>query len=152
MFTSSSSVLTPLTDWRRSLACSVRFRYTVALSLALGKAAATTEGNGVEVADWSRRTKVKRIIVVTSEYHMDRALLELQRAMPEGNFIPHAVMTTKVPPADWYKDTSTAKLLIDEWVKYRLASLRGATLDAGKPAAPFKLADPVRQAEEGQTE
>lgn len=100
----------------------------------LGKAAATTEGNGVEVADWSRRTQVTRVIVVTSEYHMDRALLELQRAMPEGTFIPHAVMTTKVPPADWYKDAPTAKLLLDEWIKYRLAGLRGVTLDASKPA------------------
>jgi len=100
----------------------------------LGKAAATTEGNGVEVADWSRRTAVTRVIVVTSEYHMDRALLELQRAMPEGTFIPHAVMTTKVRPADWYKDAPTAKLLLDEWIKYRLAGLRGATLDASKPA------------------
>jgi uncharacterized SAM-binding protein YcdF (DUF218 family) len=99
----------------------------------LGKAAATTEGNGMEVADWSRRTGVKRIIVVTSEYHMDRALLELQRAMPEGVFIPHAVMTTKVRPSDWYKDAPTAKLLLDEWIKYRLAGLRGATFDAGRP-------------------
>jgi hypothetical protein len=60
-------------------------------------------------------------------------------------------MTTKVPPADWYKDTSTAKLLIDEWIKYRLAGLRGATLDAGKPTDSIKPAAPVRQAEEGQT-
>jgi uncharacterized SAM-binding protein YcdF (DUF218 family) len=118
----------------------------------LGKAAATTEGNGVEVADWSRRTQVRRIIVVTSEYHMDRALLELQRAMPEGTFIPHAVMTTKVPPADWHQDASTARLLIDEWIKYRLAGLRGATLDAGKPTDRINPAAPVRPAEEGQTE
>ena len=33
----------------------------------LGKAAASTEGNGDEVADWARRNKVDRIIVVTSE-------------------------------------------------------------------------------------
>lgn len=92
----------------------------------LGKAAATTEGNGAEVADWARRKKVTRIIVVTSEYHMERALFELQRAMPEGHFIPHAVMTTKVRPADWYRDPSTAKLLLEEWMKYRLAGLRGA--------------------------
>lgn len=98
----------------------------------LGKAAATTEGNGMEVADWSRRNKVTRVIVVTSEYHMDRALLELQRAMPEGTFIPHAVMTTRVPPADWYKDAATARLLLDEWIKYRLAGLRGVTFDQGK--------------------
>lgn len=111
----------------------------------LGKAAATTEGNGMEVADWSRRNKVTRVIVVTSEYHMDRALLELHRAMPEGTFIPHAVMTTRVPPGDWYKDAATTRLLLDEWIKYRLAGLRGATFDAGKPA------DPDRQAEQGQT-
>lgn len=99
----------------------------------LGKAAATTEGNGAEVADWARRKKVKRIIVVTSEYHMDRALLELQRAMPEGTFIPHAVMSTKVRPGDWYKDVATAKVLLEEWFKFRLAGLRGAALDQGHP-------------------
>ena len=90
----------------------------------LGKAAATTEGNGAEVADWARRNKGGRIIVVTSEYHMDRALLELQRAMPEGHFIPHAVMTTKVRPADWYRDPATASRLLEEWMKFRLAALR----------------------------
>ena len=111
----------------------------------LGKAAATTEGNGMEVADWSRRNNVTRVIVVTSEYHMDRALLELQRAMPEGVFIPNAVMTTKVRPSDWYKDAPTAKLLLDEWIKFRLAGLRGATLDAGKPP------EPVKQADQGKT-
>jgi len=95
----------------------------------LGKAAASTEGNGDEVADWARRNKVQHIIVVTSEYHMERALFELHRAMPEGHFIPHAVMTTKVRPADWYRDTSTAKTLIEEWIKYRLAGLRNAALN-----------------------
>ncbi len=98
----------------------------------LGKAAATTEGNGAEVADWAHRKKVKRIIVVTSEYHMDRALLELQRAMPEGTFIPHAVMSTKVRPGDWYKDVATAKVLLEEWIKFRLAGLRGAALDQAR--------------------
>ena len=98
----------------------------------LGKAAASTEGNGNEVADWARRNKVDRIIVVTSEYHMERALFELKRAMPEGHFIPHAVMTTKVRPADWYRDAPTAKTLIEEWIKYRLAGLRTAALTPEK--------------------
>jgi uncharacterized SAM-binding protein YcdF (DUF218 family) len=97
----------------------------------LGKAAATTEGNGSEIADWARRNNVERIIVVTSEYHMDRALLELQRAMPEGHFIPHAVVTTKVRPADWHRDPATAKLLLEEWMKFRLASLRIAAFEEG---------------------
>ncbi len=92
----------------------------------LGRAAATTEGNGSEVAEWARRHRVQHVIVVTSEYHMDRALLELRRAMPEGRFIPHAVTTTKVRPGDWYRDPATARLLLEEWVKFRIASLRGA--------------------------
>jgi uncharacterized SAM-binding protein YcdF (DUF218 family) len=100
----------------------------------LGRAAATTEGNGMEVADWSRRNQVKRLIVVTSEYHMDRALLEMKRAMPEGVFIPHAVMTTKVRPGDWYKDATTARLLIEEWIKFRLAGLRWAAFEQGSPS------------------
>jgi len=100
----------------------------------LGRAAATTEGNGAETADWARRNKVTRIIVVTSEYHIDRALLELKRAMPEGTFIPHAVMTTKVRPGDWYRDAATAKLLVEEWIKFRLAGLRGAAFDLGQGA------------------
>lgn len=100
----------------------------------LGKAAATTEGNGTEVADWARRNGYKSIIVVTSEYHMERALFELQNAMPEGHFISNAVSTTRVRPADWYKDVATAKVLIEEWMKFRLAGLRNTALPA--PAAP----------------
>ena len=90
----------------------------------LGRAAASTEGNGSEVAEWARRHRVNRIIVVTSEYHMERAMLELRRAMPEGHFIPHAVTTTKVRPADWYTDPQTAKRLLEEWAKYRVATWR----------------------------
>ena len=52
--------------------------------------------------------------------------------MPEGTFIPHAVMSTKVRPGDWYKDVATAKVLLEEWVKFRLAGLRGAALDQGR--------------------
>ena len=104
----------------------------IACCVTLGKAAATTEGNGSEVAEWARRRNVSRIIVVTSEYHMDRALLELRRAMPEGHFIPHAVTTTKVRPRDWFRDPATARRLIEEWAKYRIASLRAqpATVSA----------------------
>lgn len=90
----------------------------------LGRAAATTEGNGAEVAEWARRHKVTRIVVVTSEYHMDRAMLELRRAMPEGHFIPHAVTTTKVKPNDWFRDPATARLLLSEWAKFRIATMR----------------------------
>ena len=101
----------------------------------LGRAAATTEGNGAEVAEWARRHKVTRIVVVTSEYHMDRAMLELRHAMPEADFVPYAVTSMKVAPRDWYKDGSSARRLFEEWAKYRLASLRMAPhANPGDPA------------------
>jgi len=103
----------------------------------LGRAAATTEGNGAEVSDWARKNNVTRIILVTSEFHMDRALVELRRAMPEGQFIPHAVATADVRPRDWYRDPATARRLIEEWLKFRVASFRAAQ-KASPPAAGAK--------------
>jgi uncharacterized SAM-binding protein YcdF (DUF218 family) len=90
----------------------------------LGKAATTTEGNGQEVARWARLRNIDRIMVVTSEYHMDRALLELRRAMPEASFIPHAVSSMKVAPGLWYSDPVTARRMVEEWVKFRIAAVR----------------------------
>jgi uncharacterized SAM-binding protein YcdF (DUF218 family) len=98
----------------------------------LGYAAADTWGNGEEVADWARDRKVKRIIVVTSDYHMVRAMLELKRAMPEAEFLPWAVGSLKVPARDWWRDFGTARRLAEEWVKYRASK----TLGGGPAAIP----------------
>ncbi len=95
----------------------------VAQRVTLGYAAATTAGNGAEVAEWARRMGLSRLIVVTSEYHMDRALLELSNAMPEGQFLPHAVPSMKVRPREWYHNGAAARRLIEEWAKYRIATL-----------------------------
>lgn len=97
---------------------------SIACCVTLGRAASTTEGNGSEVAEWARRYGFTRVIVVTSDYHMDRAMLELQRAMPEGQFTPHAVASLKVPANRWYTDAGTARRLFGEWIKYRIAALR----------------------------
>lgn len=106
----------------------------IACCVTLGRAASTTEGNGAEVADWARRYEFQRLIVVTSDYHMDRAMLELKRAMPEGEFIPHAVASLKVPANRWYTDLSTARRLIGEWIKYRVAALRAGDGPSGAVA------------------
>lgn len=42
----------------------------------IGIEAQTTEGNAAEVRDWATRHGFKRIILVTSDYHMPRALVE----------------------------------------------------------------------------
>jgi len=113
---------------------------TIKNDVTLGYAAADTWGNGEEVADWARAHNKKRIVVVTSDYHMDRAMLELHRAMPEGDFVPFAVAGSKTPPRDWWRDFSLARRLAEEWVKFRASALM-----AGEPrtqhASPAPNAD-----------
>ncbi len=102
----------------------------------LGRAAASTAGNGAEVAEWAKLHGMDRIIVVTSEYHMDRALVELKRNMPDAELLPYAVTTTRVRPANWYRNPPTARRLFEEWLKYRFAVFR-----AGPASRPDASAD-----------
>lgn len=102
----------------------------------LGYAAATTAGNGEEVADWAREHKFRHIVVVTSNYHMDRALFELSHAMPEAQFLPYAVRSTRVAPRSWYSDGNTTRRLLEEWAKFRMATLMTGTAVKPKPVQP----------------
>lgn len=110
---------------------------TIKNDVTLGYAAADTWGNGEEVAAWARARAKKRIVVVTSDYHMDRAMLELHRAMPEAEFLPYAVAGSKTPPRDWWRDFSLARRLAEEWMKFRASSLMG-----GEPVAPSSSPPP----------
>ncbi|NKE43662.1 YdcF family protein [Roseomonas frigidaquae] len=58
----------------------------------LGRAAATTLGNAVEVAAYVRGRGISSIRLVTAGYHMPRALLELRRAAPGLTVVPHPVV------------------------------------------------------------
>jgi uncharacterized SAM-binding protein YcdF (DUF218 family) len=69
----------------------------------VGHAAASTRGNAVETAAWARATGARSIRVVTAGYHMPRAMLELRRAMPQHDLVPHAVPSAALrgPHALW---------------------------------------------------
>ena len=64
----------------------------IAGRVTLGHAAASTRGNAAEIAAWAREEGVRSIRVVTAGYHMPRALLELRRALPEAELLPHPVV------------------------------------------------------------
>ncbi|PWS37854.1 YdcF family protein [Falsiroseomonas bella] len=78
----------------------------------LGHAAATTTGNAAETAAWARARGIDSLRVVTADYHMPRAMLELRRAMPNVTLLPHPVPIPGLPFARraWLLTLEYAKL------------------------------------------
>jgi uncharacterized SAM-binding protein YcdF (DUF218 family) len=94
----------------------------------LGHQALNTTGNAAEIAQWSRALKFRSLIVVTSAWHMPRALVELRREMPDTELISFPVVTERMRDSPWWTSAQTARLLMLEYVKY-LATLARIRLD-----------------------
>ncbi len=88
--------------------------------ITLGRAATDTLGNADEAAAWARANNVHSLIVVTAGYHMQRALTELARTLPDVALFPAPV----VPPAlRGGTQFSTLRLLAGEYTKWIAAEL-----------------------------
>ncbi len=83
--------------------------------ITLGRAAISTYGNGQEFAAWAHQNGIGSALVVTSFYHMRRALLELNRAAPDVALTP-----VKVPQRPLLAKAGARKLF-DDYNKYLLA-------------------------------
>ena len=71
------------------------------------------------------------LIVVTSNYHMPRAIVELSHAMPDIQLIPFAVVGEKWRDEPWWTSGATLRLLLSEYVKYVAAEVRVRLADFG---------------------
>jgi len=79
--------------------------------------ARNTIGNAIETRRWTERNGFDTIIIVTSNYHMPRTLVELDHALPNLQKIPYPVAAT-IDPHDWWRNPSTAKILASEYLKF----------------------------------
>lgn len=94
----------------------------------IDKEARNTIDNATETSQWVAQHHYTSIIVVTSNYHMPRALAELGRVMPGVTLIPYAVVENNVHLDCWWTYPGTTRLLISEYLKYLPALARlGAT-------------------------
>jgi uncharacterized SAM-binding protein YcdF (DUF218 family) len=85
------------------------------------RAALNTVGNATGTRQWIKERGFRSLIVVTSNYHMPRAMAELSNQLPGVELIPFPVIAAK--SAGWTQAAS-ARLLVSEYVKYIVAVLR----------------------------
>jgi len=94
----------------------------------IDKEARNTIDNATETAEWVALHRYGSVIVVTSNYHMPRALAELARALPDVTLIPYPVVDNNVHLEHWWTYPGTTRLLLSEYLKYLPALGRlGAT-------------------------
>src|SRR6516225_8041359 len=97
----------------------------------LDHSAVNTRSNAAETRRWAHERGFKSLIVVTSNYHMPRAIVELSHAMPDIALIPFAVVREKWREEPWYEGGPTLRLVLSEYVKYVAAELRVHLADLG---------------------
>ena len=90
----------------------------------LDHAAINTIGNAVETRRWARDQGSKSLIVVTSNFHMPRALAEIAHQLPDVTLVPFPVVSDRIRVESWWSDPATARLLILEYLKYIVALTR----------------------------
>ena len=117
----ASDISRSLTDNQSLLSCCVD----------LDRSAVNTRSNAAETRRWAHERGFKSLIVVTSNYHMPRAIVELSHAMPDITLIPFAVVGDKWREEPWWSNGATVRLLLSEYVKYVAAEVRVRLADAG---------------------
>ena len=92
-----------------------------ACCITLGHKARSTAQNAIEVRDWLNTTGYKSIRLVTGNYHMPRAMLELSHALPDIEIIRHPVEQSDLK----VNQVLLRRLLISEYHKsiFRFISL-----------------------------
>lgn len=90
----------------------------------LGYAAGNTRENAKETGEWASRNDLRSLRLVTAAYHMPRSLLELRRAVPGVEVLAEPVYPDAFREEDWRWRARSLALLVNEYVKFLIASMR----------------------------
>jgi uncharacterized SAM-binding protein YcdF (DUF218 family) len=95
-----------------------------------------TLGNAVETKRWAESRGFRSLVVVTSNYHMPRALAEIAHQLPEVTLLPFPVVTDRQRAERWWVGWATTRLMVTEYLKFLFTKLRiTLDLDAGTTAS-----------------
>jgi uncharacterized SAM-binding protein YcdF (DUF218 family) len=103
----------------------------------LDHSAVNTVGNAIQTRNWAKKYDLKSLIVVTSNYHMPRAMTELAHQLPEVTLIAYPIPQDRVRIESWWSSLATQRLLFAEYLKYLRAVVRTQTaVVLGRSGAP----------------
>lgn len=92
--------------------------------ITLGYVAETTQDNAAEAADWFRENKIPQnatIRLVTSDYHMPRALIQFHRALPQAQIYPWPVKSNIDDKTFWHNVNYEFGKFILTWMSEQTA-------------------------------
>ena len=112
--TTTNDIARQVVDYNRMLTCCVDLDYS----------AINTLGNAVGTRQWTLKNDFHSLIVVTSAYHMPRALAELSHQLPDVALIPYPVVSDRLRVEPWWSNGATTKVVLSEYFKYLAAKLR----------------------------
>jgi uncharacterized SAM-binding protein YcdF (DUF218 family) len=83
-----------------------------------------TLGNAIETRRWVERRGFRSLIVVTSSYHMPRAMAEIAHQLPGVALVTFPVVPDRLRDGRWWTNGVTVRLLLSEYLKYLFARVR----------------------------
>jgi uncharacterized SAM-binding protein YcdF (DUF218 family) len=112
--TTTNDIARQVVDYNRLLSCCVDLDYS----------AINTLGNAVGARQWTVKNGFHSLIIVTSAYHMPRALAELAHQLPDVALIAYPVVSDRLRIEPWWSNGATTKVVLSEYFKYLAAKLR----------------------------
>ncbi len=90
----------------------------------LGREARSTEGNAEESAAWARKHEYNDLILVTSDYHIPRAIAATKAKMPDASITPYVVASGYLNEKGRPLSRQAWRKLAGEYTKYLLVRLK----------------------------
>lgn len=114
----------PTTKMEELIKLLPRYEAVLTCCTDLDREALNTIGNAIETRRWARERGFTSLVVVTSRFHMPRALAELEHQLPDVTLIPYPVVTDKQRTEPWWTSFPATRALTFEYLKYIAALIR----------------------------
>ena len=83
-----------------------------------------TLGNAIETRKWAEKRNIHSLIVVTSGYHMPRAMAEIAHQLPGVTLVAFPVFSERLRMEPWWSSAATLRLVLLEYLKFMFSQVR----------------------------